>query len=369
MNIHLLRGVFSGLIADLGGYAQGSIILGGAADWETLVHPGAAGHALVSDATSIVWDQTPLWKGQHSFEVGVAFVGASGANEITIPDNAAIALEVLDTGGLEYLRINSADANPYFLIDPAATAIKVIIGGTVPGAKFQVNTNDAAVIGQIIKGHAGQTANLQEWQDNLANVLASIAGGNSTTFFQINQADATNVLTVDTVNGKLTINQTADSGALFELLAKSGSGSWKLTDDGGPAGSFSPSFWFNAVGSTTQRNRIFATVLPEEDLGVTPVVEFDSRQNDNTSIVTRPIFAISNRGAVKLIVLANGNIGAECTPATSAKLELSSTVGALLLTRMTTVQRDALTAVNGMVLYNTTNNRLEAYENGAWVDL
>jgi len=54
---------------------------------------------------------------------------------------------------------------------------------------------------------------------------------------------------------------------------------------------------------------------------------------------------------------------------TSALLELDSTTGALLLPRMTEAQRDALTAVNGMVIYSTDNNRIEAYENGAWVDL
>jgi hypothetical protein len=36
---------------------------------------------------------------------------------------------------------------------------------------------------------------------------------------------------------------------------------------------------------------------------------------------------------------------------------------------MTTAERDALTATNGMVIYNTTTNRAEAYENGSWVDL
>lgn len=54
---------------------------------------------------------------------------------------------------------------------------------------------------------------------------------------------------------------------------------------------------------------------------------------------------------------------------TSAKLEILSTTGALLLPRMTNAQRNALTAVNGMMIYNTTNTRIEAYENGAWGDI
>ena len=33
---------------------------------------------------------------------------------------------------------------------------------------------------------------------------------------------------------------------------------------------------------------------------------------------------------------------------------------------LTTAERDALTAANGMILYNTTTTQLESYENGAW---
>lgn len=34
---------------------------------------------------------------------------------------------------------------------------------------------------------------------------------------------------------------------------------------------------------------------------------------------------------------------------------------------MTTTERNAMTAVNGMIIYNTTTLQFEFYENGAWV--
>ena len=43
--------------------------------------------------------------------------------------------------------------------------------------------------------------------------------------------------------------------------------------------------------------------------------------------------------------------------------------GPLLLGNMTTTQRDALTAANGMIIYNTTDNKFQGYENGSWVNL
>jgi len=39
------------------------------------------------------------------------------------------------------------------------------------------------------------------------------------------------------------------------------------------------------------------------------------------------------------------------------------------LASLTTGQRDALTPVNGDLIYNTTDNKIQGYENGAWVNL
>jgi hypothetical protein len=64
-----------------------------------------------------------------------------------------------------------------------------------------------------------------------------------------------------------------------------------------------------------------------------------------------------------------GQVGIGGNPATSAVLTLTATDGALLLPRMTTAQQNALTAANGMILYNTTTNKIQGYENGSWVDI
>ena len=57
------------------------------------------------------------------------------------------------------------------------------------------------------------------------------------------------------------------------------------------------------------------------------------------------------------------------TVATSAALQIDSTTGALIVPRMTTAQRDALTAVNGMIIYNTTTNTMQGRINGAWTNM
>jgi hypothetical protein len=77
-----------------------------------------------------------------------------------------------------------------------------------------------------------------------------------------------------------------------------------------------------------------------------------------------------------LYMNATGQVGIGNTaPATSAKLELTSTTQALIITRMTSTQASAMIAAAGMMVYVTdTNGTFTAigfwgYENGAWVKL
>lgn len=52
-----------------------------------------------------------------------------------------------------------------------------------------------------------------------------------------------------------------------------------------------------------------------------------------------------------------------------ATLEVDGTSGGILFPRLSTTNRDALTPTNGLVIYNSTTNKLQVYAGGAWVDL
>ena len=43
--------------------------------------------------------------------------------------------------------------------------------------------------------------------------------------------------------------------------------------------------------------------------------------------------------------------------------------GTLRLANLTTTQRNALTPQNGDLIYNTTDNKLQGYQNSAWINL
>ena len=69
--------------------------------------------------------------------------------------------------------------------------------------------------------------------------------------------------------------------------------------------------------------------------------------------------------------IVGGNTPAAVTGTTisGTSITVTGTAGAVTLSTLTTAQRDALSAVNGMLVYNSTTTKIEAYANGAWVAL
>jgi hypothetical protein len=69
-------------------------------------------------------------------------------------------------------------------------------------------------------------------------------------------------------------------------------------------------------------------------------------------------------------LLIGGTAGSDDTVTNSSvALEIKSTTKAFMNARMTTTERNALTAVNGMQIYNSTTDKLQVYAAGSWVDL
>ena len=69
-------------------------------------------------------------------------------------------------------------------------------------------------------------------------------------------------------------------------------------------------------------------------------------------------------------LLIGGSAGSDdVVTNTSVAFEVKSTTKAVVDSRMTSVQRDALTAINGMRIYNTTTDKFQGYAAGAWADL
>lgn len=92
------------------------------------------------------------------------------------------------------------------------------------------------------------------------------------------------------------------------------------------------------------------------NIGITATGEATLRQFENLPL------SVYTSNTQRMLVAANGQVSLGLTtPATSAALDIQATDGAVLLPRLTTTQRDALTAAAGMILYNTDNAQVECY--------
>jgi len=122
--------------------SQGSFVKGTAAGaWDELVHPGGAGYALITDANDVLWDQTPVWTGAHTFNAGVVVGAGQG---ITLPDPGWIGLGAAnprltftsgvpneatfnDCGrvGIENILYHIDDADTYLIFSPDFCGFRV----------------------------------------------------------------------------------------------------------------------------------------------------------------------------------------------------------------------------------------------------
>lgn len=130
--------------------------------------------------------------------------------------------------------------------------------------------------------------------------------------------------------------------------------------DAGAAGTISNLDLCRAVGlpngtTTVTRLKGYAMDLPFGDPGTTTWGFYESP-------------GVNNYFAGNLLI--GGTAGSDDTVTNSSvALEIKSTAKAFLNARMTTTERNALTAINGMQIYNTTTDKLQVYAAGSWVDL
>jgi hypothetical protein len=67
---------------------------------------------------------------------------------------------------------------------------------------------------------------------------------------------------------------------------------------------------------------------------------------------------------------ANISIGANATPNASAILDITSTTKGVLISRMTTTQKNAISSpATGLQVYDTTLNQMSYYNGTTWTNI
>ena len=241
-----------------------------------------------------------------------------------------------------------------------------------------------------------------------AAALAVKPGTNSTSAIAFQTSGGTQIAAIDSTNSrfgvgtiaptaKFTVNANtasiaAPSGAGIHLIGEDSAFSSKVVVDGvGNAGWFlgriclgtasSPSAVLSAAFLSAFAGRGYlASAYSTSDLGQ---VAIQAEENyTNSTAATGIAFSTTAPGSVAYQQVARidgggrfiigqqvaGGLGNQ-TSGPSVGIELQSTTRAILLSRMTTTQRDAMTPINGMIIYNTTTNTIQGYQNGAWSNL
>jgi hypothetical protein len=274
---------------------------------------------------------------------------------------------------------------------------------TYDGVNWAANNSDINITGDVITS-GDVTANVV-YADFHGPSFGDVFADDSTTKL----VDATTQIFNGAVTGDVTGNVTGDvTGNVTGNVVGNATGNHTGTFNGDVNGNITGNIYTNLITPTTQQI-IVKNDTPNDNMSVkinsnddrsilkltrqstSDLTGVDSqygailfeRTDVNGSLVTSGIFGQedfllfgnSADGDMttddKLFVWRDNKFGIG-TAFPTEELEVvgdTKISGFVQFGSLTTLERDALTAANGMVIYNSTDNKFQGYENGAWVNL
>ena len=129
-------------------------------------------------------------------------------------------------------------------------------------------------------------------------------------------------------------------------------------------------FTFQEAGDTIGNFTLSSSLIDTDD---SSAISFVPSVIVRSDLTVENSLTVTNDLTVGGDILATGTGSPEVFSATDIKLTASTRVevsnSPFKLASFTTTERDALSAENGDMIYNTTLNKFQGYENGAWANL
>ncbi len=97
--------------------------------------------------------------------------------------------------------------------------------------------------------------------------------------------------------------------------------------------------------------------------------DFTLPYGDGSSVAVTTLISAATVDADAVTLLLDSYVLKSGSTMTGALAFSGTTHGGVKLISLTTAQRDALTAANGMVIYNSTTATIQGYQNSAWVTI
>jgi hypothetical protein len=235
--------------------------------------------------------------------------------------------------------INGKIVGPVVSSSVTATNVVGNLTGDVTGS---VTGN---VVGNTTGTHFGSV---------VGDMVGSVFADDSTVLIDSNNSKITGNVDTDKVTvgtSGLFVNGTGNIGTTARLEF-----GFDTQGVGAPPGSDPASTLVTRVDGQQKfvmQTRVNNTYMSHNDTGLTGVSLYNSHQ----------VF-----GGLKVKIEPANSDFSEPTEALEV-LGNAKATGFVQFGSLTTTQRDALTAANGMVIYNTSDNKFQGYENGSWANL
>lgn len=259
------------------------------------------------------------------------------------PGKRVAELQSFESGAGEFYSLSCLNrgytGSAYVLLDDTAKKGGLVISGTADNSLFRVysfDANSTTAIQRLALTHGGF---LGLGVASPTGIIHTSISGASSTFWQDCYDDNT---TGSTFLGRKSRGTLASPTAALVGDTLSGLQGRGMQSNGAFSSVNNATILFIAAENfTSTANGTYIT------FSVTP--------NTTTSRVER------------MRIDHNGNVGIGTTPNANALLDVASTTKAVLLPRMTTTQRDAISSpVEGMIIYNTTTHVFNFRNASAW---
>jgi hypothetical protein len=290
---------------------------------------------------------------------GSAFTGPTGAGSMSISDSAFMVSLPVDGTQITVSTVKTEFQSPDGLkkLNIDNSAVKVT-GSTATDSKLEINA-----------GQWSSTGDYSTLQFSDDNHYIKVEYGVGTTLYDLNNhylADSNrNRVEITNAHSKLISPDGTSILTVTNTNIVAGTEGWAGRLEIAPYGDTHSGGAIVLKGGETATPSVYYPDLHIDDFW--GYARFYMGNNNADTYVR---FNNSGTGSYKMNMEIDGGIkvGTNGTSkTTSAGIEIDSTTEALLVSRMTTAQRDALTALNGMIIYNTSTNAFNFRENGSWV--